>query len=270
MKQSSEYLLGVSKTELERLRFQHSVWKSVTDRFFDRLNIQRGWKCLDVGSGPGFVSFDLRERVGDEGEITGLEPSEFYLERFKEQCVKKGWTNVKFIHGTAETAQLPERYYDLIFARWVISFVPDPERFLERLCSALRAGGVIALQDYIYDGLNFFPRGGAFDGMLDAVRAYWYSGGGDPDVAARIPSLFKKYDVRLIDYTPNCLAGDGSSPIAEWAHRFFTTHIHSMVEKGIITKDQGDAMWEDWLAHRKNPQAIFFSPIVVDMAGILL
>ena len=30
---------------------------------------------------------------------------------------------------------------------------------------------------------------------------------------------------------------------------------------------EGDAMLADWLAHRKDPDALFFSPIVVDVAG---
>jgi ubiquinone/menaquinone biosynthesis C-methylase UbiE len=70
----SEYLLGINHEELERLRFQHSVWSAVTGSFFDRLHVRPGWKCLDVGAGPGFVSMDLQERVGEDGEVTALEP----------------------------------------------------------------------------------------------------------------------------------------------------------------------------------------------------
>ena len=170
MKSSPDYLLGVNQTELDRLRFQQSVWGHVTNKFFDRLNVRQGWKCLDVGSGPGFVAMDLRERVGAAGEITALEPSRFYLEWFEKECHGRGWTNMKFINGTAETAELPERYYDFIFARWVIGFVPDPGTFLRQIARALRPGGVIAIQDYIYEALSLFPRGGAFEGMADAVR----------------------------------------------------------------------------------------------------
>ena len=40
-----------------------------------------------------------------------------------------------------------------------------------------------------------------------------------------------------------------------------------MVDKGLISKQEGDAMVADWLSHRANPDALFFSPIVVDVAG---
>ena len=265
----ADYLLGVNQTELERLRFQHGVWSGVTNKFFDRLNIQKGWRCLDVGAGPGFVSIDLRERVGESGEATALEPSNFYLEWFKNESRKRKWTNIQYIQGTVEHTQLPTRRYDFIFVRWVIGFVSDPEKFLLPLFRALKKGGIIALQDYAYEGLALYPRGGAFDRMPEAVKAYWRSGGGDPYVAVEIPRIFRKHGIRLVDYTPNCLAGGPRSDIIEWAHRFFTTHMQAMVDKGILTQHDGDAALADWIEHRKNPDTIFFSPIVVDVAGSL-
>jgi SAM-dependent methyltransferase len=268
MTNDKDYLLGVNETELERLRFQHSVWKNVTDDFFTRLKVGNGWKCLDVGAGPGFVAMDLRERVGTEGEVTALEPSAFYLEWFRQQVAQRGWTNINFVLGTAETADLPESYYDLIFARWVIGFVPDAERFLMNLLRALKPGGIIALQDYQYEGLSLYPNSGAFQHAADAVRAYWRAGGGDPYVASHIPIIFRKHNIALIDYKPNCLAGGYDSNVMEWAHRFFITHFQAMVDKKVITQTEGDAMLADWLAHRKNPDTMFFSPLVVDVAGV--
>lgn len=267
MTQSPDYLLGVNQQELERLRFQHGVWKGVTDRFFDRIGVQPGWTCLDVGGGPGFVAFDLRDRVGESGAVTVLEPSEFYLAWVREESARRGWKNVRALPGTSETARLPEAAYDLIFSRWVIGFVPSAEAFLAPLFRALRPGGVIAIQDYVYEGLSLFPRGGPFDRMADAVRAYWRHGGGDPYVAASIPTIFRANGIRLADYTPNCLAGGNTSDVFEWAHRFFVVHIHQMVERKVLAPADGDAMLKDWLAHRDNPETIFVSPIVVDVAG---
>jgi SAM-dependent methyltransferase len=266
---NTDYLLGVNQTELERLQFQHRVWQSVTDKFFDRLNIRPGWKCLDVGAGPGFVAVDLRTRVGDRGEVTALEPSTFYLDWFRGQSKVRGWTNIKYIQGRAEEADLPEGYFDLVFSRWVISFVPDPETFLARLIASLKPGGIIALQDYYYEGLSLYPIGGPFDRMRDAVKTYYRSQGGDPYIAGKIPMIFRKHGVRVIDYTPNCLAGGPESGITEWADRFFSVHTQAMIDRGIINQKEGEAILADWRSHREDPDAVFFSPIVVDTAGLL-
>lgn len=263
----TEYLLGINEKELERLRFQHHVWRGVTESLFDRLGVRAGWKCLDVGSGPGFVTIDLRNRIGQKGEITALEPSELFINSLKNEVDRAGWKNIKLINGTVDQSWLPENYYDFIFVRWVMSFVSFPYIFLSRLVPSLAPGGIIAIEDYAYEGLSLYPRGGAYEHMADAVKKYYTENRGDPYIGARLPSMFKKAGLKLIDYHPNCLAGGPGSGVYEWAHSFFTVHTQMMVEKGIISQQLGDEMLADWHKHHENPDSIFFSPIVVDAAG---
>ncbi|MFH0991618.1 MAG: methyltransferase domain-containing protein [bacterium] len=267
---SSEYLLGVNQAELERLRFQHSVWGPVTRKLFDRVQLQQGWRCLDAGAGPGFAAMDLLGLVGDQGEVAVLEPSEFYLDWFKRSCSDRQLKNIKIIQGTAENTPFPQRYYDFIFIRWVINFVADIEAFLTPLVSSLKMGGILAIQDYYYEGLSLYPRGGAWDTMPDIVRAYYRSGGGDPYATAKLPELFVKYNLQLVDFTPNCLIGGPLSPVTHWAGQFFTHHTPLMAERGIITQEESISLMADWEDHRENPETIFFSPIVMDVAGKLI
>ena len=147
-KNNSEYVLGVNEYELERLKFQNGVWKEYTNKFFDRLNIKKGCRVLDVGAGPGFVAIDLLESTGNSGEVTILEPADYYLNYFKEYCAKNKISNTKYIQGTVESSELPKNYYDFIFARWVIGFVPDAELFLDKLVR--RAG---ARRNHCFSGL---------------------------------------------------------------------------------------------------------------------
>ncbi len=263
----SDYILGVNRGELERLKFQNEVWKEYTNKFFDRLNVSEGWKVLDAGSGPGFTAMDLLKRVGDSGEVTILEPAEYYLNYFKNYCAENRITNAKYICGTVESSELPRNYYNLIFARWVIGFVPDAGLFLDKLLQALAPGGIVAFQDYVYEGLAIYPRGGAFERMPQAVRSYWRLEGGDPYVAARLPKMFKNRGVKLIDFTPIIRCGNPDSPVYEWAHSFFQVHTQVMADHGVISQELADEMLRDWLEHRNDTDSIFFSPIVVDVAG---
>ncbi len=265
--EEKEYLFVTNEAELARLQFQHEVWRPMTDPFLERLNIQKGWKCLDAGAGPGFVSMDLRHIVGDEGEITLLEPSSYYINSIRSAAELNNWTNLKYIQGTVEESELPENYYNIIYSRWVISFVPDPEYFVAILAKALKPGGILAIEDYNYEGLSLFPKGGAWDKMPDIMKDYYKYGGGDPYVASKLPGIYKKYGLELIDYKPFSMAGGPDSGVMEWAHRFFIIHIPIMMEKGIITPVEGKALKDDWQAHRENPHAVFFSPMVVDAAG---
>ncbi len=264
---NKEYILGTNQTELERLEFQHGVWKNITDSFLEKLNIQKGWKCLDVGAGPGYVSMDLRSIVGDAGEVTALEPSDFYLSYFKERCERNNFQNVKFINGNLEDVDLQIEHYDLIYLRWVIDFVKEPENFLLKLLSALKKGGVIAIQDYNYEGIGLYPKGGAFDNIADHIRAYWRAGGGDPYFVSKIPPVFKKNNIKLEEYSPVGLAGDSQCPVFEWADRFLSGHFQLMKDLNIISENEKSALIDDWEAHKKNPDTVFYSPVVVNVSG---
>jgi SAM-dependent methyltransferase len=262
-----EYLLGDGDAELNRLKFQHSVWGAVTERFFDRLKVGEGWRCLDVGAGPGLVSIDIRKRVGESGEVVALEPSAFYRERFQGEILRRGWKNVRTKEGTSFDAQLPREHFDLIFIRWVIGFVPDPKSFLQPLIACLRPNGIIAIQDYVHEGCAMFPNGGAWDLFPDAMRKWWRVGGGDPYVGIKLPAVMRELGLLVIEYRPNTLSGGPESPVMEWIGRFQNSQLGVMVEKGLITQSQADAIERDWRGHQQNPDAIFFSPFVMDVAG---
>jgi SAM-dependent methyltransferase len=266
-KKPEEYILGISDYELERLRFQHGVWKEITDGFFDKLGIKEGWKILDVGAGPGFAAFDLRQRIGTTGAITALEPSEMYLDHFRTECSKNNWSNMHAVLGTVEDAEFLDNQYDMIFARWVIAFVTQPEIFLDRLCRALKLGGVIAIMDYAYEGLLLYPNGGAFDNMAETVRAYWKHGGGDPYIGAKLPKMFRERNIEITQYYPVGQCGSPDSGVFRWADKFFTVHVQQMVDLGIVSQKLGDEMLKDWIDHRNNPDSVFFSPTITAIAG---
>lgn len=267
MENKKEYILGINQSEFDRLEFQHGVWKNITDGFLNKLNLGKGMKCLDVGSGPGFVSMDIRKILGDSGEITALEPSEMYLEYFKEHCRKNKFQNVKFIKGNLEDVDLKKEYYDLIFMRWVIDFVIEPEKFLLKLLDALKKGGVIAIMDYNYEGIGLYPKGGACDNIADHIRAYYRAGGGDPYFISKIPPIFKKNNIKLEEYTPVGLAGDHQSPVFEWVDRFITGHFHVLADMGIISDKEYSEIEQDWNEHKNDPNTVIFSPVVVNVSG---
>ncbi|MEW6049680.1 MAG: methyltransferase domain-containing protein [Candidatus Zixiibacteriota bacterium] len=262
-----EYLLGDGAAELERLQFQHSVWGPVTDQFFDRIGVGHGWRCLDVGAGPGLVTMDLRRRVGGNGEVIALEPSSYFRDWLNGQIAQEGWKNVSLQSGTSYEAALPHHHFDLVFIRWVIGFVPSPESFLSPLISALKPGGIIAVQDYVHEGCALFPEGSAWDRFPELMRQWWRSGGGDPYVGARLPAVFRSMGLQVIDYTPTSLSGGPDSRVMEWMGRFMHSQLPVMVERKLATQEESDAIRADWQAHRRNPDTIFFSPFVIDVAA---
>lgn len=263
----STYVLGADESELRRLELQQEVWGHVTERFLDRLRLPAGARVLDLGCGPGFVLETLHGRLGAHGRITALDPSPLWMAHVTRLIARRGWRNVHLVQKRVEEAPLGEDAYDLVFARWVLSFLPDPRALVARLARSLRPGGLLAIQDYNHEGISLFPRSAGFDAVVRATRALYASGGGDVFVAARLPGDMRAAGLELVDYEAHVLCGGPSSPAFRWADAFFPHHSGPMAEKGLLTADERARFLEEWAARRADPASVFFSPIVVDCAA---
>jgi demethylmenaquinone methyltransferase/2-methoxy-6-polyprenyl-1,4-benzoquinol methylase len=76
-------------------------------RAIRKLNLKKGGKILDIGCGTGRNFQFLQEKVGEKGNIVGLDLTLPMLRRAKEKMKKKRWKNVNLIQGDA--AWLPFR-----------------------------------------------------------------------------------------------------------------------------------------------------------------
>ncbi len=256
-----EYVLGTSDHELDRLEQQHHIWLEITQRVLDRLGVEPGMTVLDLGCGPGFVLELLRERVGDAGRVVGVDESPRWIERIRAVSADRGWTNVEAIQSRIEDFRFEGRA-DRIFLRWVLSFLPEPGAVLRTLASALAPDGRLGVMDYNHHGVSLFPECDSFRAAIRATRAMYAGAGGDTFVMGTIPAHFREAELETVALDPYVMAGGPGSPAFHWADIFFPYHVERMLEAGLMTSEERDAFLVDWEAHRSNPDALFYSPIV--------
>ena len=84
------YLLGTHTEELERLRFQHTLWRPIAQAAWQRAGLQKRQSVLDLGAGPGFAPADLADVVGAQGRVLGLERSEAYVASVRRMAEEAG------------------------------------------------------------------------------------------------------------------------------------------------------------------------------------
>jgi SAM-dependent methyltransferase len=262
-----EYVLGTNDYELERLRLQQEVWGGVLERFLDRIGLRPGARILDLGCGPGFALEALRARAGEQGEVIGLDESPTWRAAAEARIAEKGWRNVRFVLGRAEELERDARGFDLVFSRWVFSFVRDPGALVARLARALAPGGLMAIQDYNHEGISLFPPSEGFKAVVRGTRALYASRGGDAWIAARLPGLMAAAGLEVCNLDCDVLCGGPGSPAFRWADAFFPYHSSNMVTAGVITPDERERFLADWSARAADPAAMFFSPIVVSIAA---
>jgi len=263
------YVLGRDDEETRRLEAQHSLWAPVTEAFLDRLQLPRGARVAELGCGPGLVLPALRQRVGEEGSVLAIDGAADWLVGIDARIEAEGWSNVKTLHGDLRELQLEEGSYDLLFSRWVFSFLPDPEEIIHRLSKALAPGGVLAIQDYNHYGVSAYPHSDGFWAIIQATRAMYASEGGDAFVAGRVPPAMAAAGLDLVDLTPNVIAGGPGTEVFQWGHDFFNSEsqLDNMQKRGGLTDEDRATFKEQWPKLCEAPGAMFYSPIVLDAAG---
>ncbi|MDE0892296.1 MAG: methyltransferase domain-containing protein [Planctomycetota bacterium] len=267
--QEHHYVLGRDEEETGRLKAQNDLWGPVTERFLDRLDIPEGARIAELGCGPGLMLESLRARAGADGCVEAYDASPDWLTLIGTRAEALGWKNVSTHEVDIRNLELEEGAYDLIFSRWVFSFLPDPEGIIARLSRALKPGGVLAIEDYNHHGVSSYPHSDGFVAVIEATRQMYFGQGGDPFVAGRLPIAMSSAGLELCDLEPTVLAGGPESGVFQWAHRFFTaeSQLDNMQERGGLSDEDRALFKKEWPVVCATPGAMFYSPILMDVAG---
>lgn len=122
----------------------------VRKQTIDALRLERGHRVLDVACGTG-KSFELlREAVGPEGVVVGVEQSPEMLQQARERVREAGWENVQLIESNIESADLKGPFDAVLFV--YTQDVLQSDAALACIFEATRPGARVAST-----GLKLFP-----------------------------------------------------------------------------------------------------------------
>jgi SAM-dependent methyltransferase len=262
---SYEYLLGDTRTEAARLRAQARLWDPVTLALFDRIRIRRGAKVLEIGPGQGSLHLDLRRRVG--GPVDAIEPSAAFCARLHTLARRDGLGEGRVWDTVLADAQLPANHYDVIFARWVFLFLPDPAAHVRQLAAALKPGGVLAIQDYCRETFLMVPTPPEWRAFVAADEAFFATQGGDASIAGRLPSMYREADLDVVDITPTVKTGHPGSPVWTWLTTYFLGVMDQLGTLPPFSPAQAQRLRQRWIAASAEKTSLMVAPAVFDVVG---
>jgi len=146
---SSDYALGDSLPERQRLQEQAMRLCTLTRRFLEDAGIAEGMRVLEFGSGTAAVTTILADLVGKSGSIVGLERSSAMLDQARAQIADARLQNVEFIECTLgeEMPLASDREFDAIVGRLILTHLAEPAATLKLAIQHLRPGGIVAFQE---------------------------------------------------------------------------------------------------------------------------
>ncbi|HEX5348593.1 MAG TPA: methyltransferase domain-containing protein [Pseudonocardiaceae bacterium] len=103
-----------------------------------------GERVLDVGCGRGTCVFMAADRVGQGGQVMGIDLAPAMIEEAKREAVRLGVTNVELRVMDGEAPQLPAGSFNVVTGSYSLIFLPEAPAALARYTRILADGGRIA------------------------------------------------------------------------------------------------------------------------------
>src|SRR5918998_1210642 len=123
--QSEDYVLRGGRAGAERLHLLNRVKWPTTEPLLRAACLHTGMSCLDVGCG-GDVTLKIAALVGAQGSVVGVDRDQSILRLARQEADKRG---LPVTFRRADTEELAEESaYDLVFARYLLSHLPRPQR----------------------------------------------------------------------------------------------------------------------------------------------
>ena len=104
-----------------------------------------GNRVLDIACGTGLVSFEAARTVGAYGHVLGVDLSGQMVGSAERRAREMNLSNCSFARMDAESLDLPDASFDVVFCALGLMYMPDPEKALREMRRVVRPAGRIAL-----------------------------------------------------------------------------------------------------------------------------
>jgi SAM-dependent methyltransferase len=172
------------------------------------LGVGPRWRCLEAGAGAGSIARWMSRQVGRRGHVLAVDIDTTLLSDTTAPNLEVRQLNLV-------TDQLPTSAFDFVHARLVLMHLAEREHVLDQLVGALRAGGIILLEEYDFACARATMSGPARP-MLEGVLNVMEAGGARLDYGRTLPECLDGHGLRDVDATVDQPLVRGGSPLAQF------------------------------------------------------
>ena len=260
---SGHYPIERRTGEIERLHIQSAAFARDVEVMLDRIGMQAGWSCLDLGCGPGGITAPLGRRVGPSGRVVGLDKDAEFLAHARARAAP----NVEFRRGDAYASDLPPESFDLVHMRFLASTSGEPERVIREATRLCRLGGVVALQEPDCATLNCYPPHPAWERLKRALTGAFSGIGGDVYLGQRLYRLVREVELVDVEYRPVLVGVRSSDPMVDYLPATVESLRGTITKLGLLSDEELTTHLAELRQHLQKPDTVFTLYTVAQVWG---
>lgn len=256
---ATRYALGDSSVDPCRLELLARIYDPLTQAYLQRLPVERGAHCLEVGAGSGSIAKWLAEKVGPSGHVvaTDLAPD-------RARHLLDG-TGVEVRKHDIVADSLERNAYDLVHARMVLEHVGSAGEVVLKLAASLRPGGWLVLEDVDKSSGAMV---GAGDALLDVRRGIakvMASAGFHPTLGRHLPRLM--LDAELIDVNADARAFVTCGALDRHGQREMYRRLIGQTRDGLLQLGIDERRLGEALNDLQSPDLVIIGSLFVSASG---
>jgi ubiquinone/menaquinone biosynthesis C-methylase UbiE len=262
----TQYAIAGGEPGKRRLDLLAGIMAPTTQALLADAGVCEGLTCVDVGCGAGHVSRSLAVLVGQAGRVVGLDVDPVKLAAASEETARAGLPNVEFRAVNVSEWSDPGTY-DLAYGRFILSHLPDRIAVLGRMAQALRAAGVLILEDIDFAGAFCFPENASYARYCELYRAVVQRRGGDADVGPQLYGMCAAAglsDVHVRVVQPVHYGDDIGKTLS------LSTLVNisdSIIAESLATVSELQEVIAALTAHSEDPQSVISVPRIFQVWG---
>jgi SAM-dependent methyltransferase len=235
---TSDYALGDTDAEHERLIRQAAILAPLTERFFRQAGLGPGQRVLDLGSGVGDVAMLAARLVGPSGRVVGVERDPRSVARARTRVADAGLNHVTFFES--DVRQLPiDQPFDAVVGRFILQFLPDPVTGLRSVAQLVRAGGIVAFHEPCWTPiLPLAAHLPLWSACASLIRESLERSGGNTEMGLTLHSVFKQAGFSAPTLQLEIPVGDNAAA-ALWIYDLVCTLLPKMQQLNLSLEGLG-------------------------------
>ncbi len=260
------YPLASNPDEINRLRIQAESLADEAAVMLDRIGLEAGMSCLDLGCGAGGITDLLAARVGPNGRVLGVDEDEFSLAAARSWADGLEFRGVTFQTGDIFDNDLAPEAFDLVHLRYVITTIGKHEEVVQSALRLVKPAGVLALQEADADGINAYPKSSAFDRLKDVLVSLFVKIA-DPFAGRRVFRLLRDAGLRGVDFRVCTARARSDDDLSDYLPQTVLSVREAIQKFGLMAESELDAAIAACRAHLADPDTISTTSTVFQAWG---